>query len=191
MKLRKIINKALQVVSLVLFVLSVFQPWFSERGTSPLAVFPPIGVHTQYWTYQSETQMFQGSLTPYRVYNLRFQEYWFGREHHPIFSELWLLILLFQILTVASSILSLLKPRVRGYTLPLFGTILTSSVTITVGYYQYMQLLDQSGWNYHRVSIEPGFLLTIFSFLLLLTSVLMYVAIKNKTTTNPSQQGSS
>lgn len=172
--MNKRVFTVLLVTSLAMFVISVFLPCLSERGTSPLAVYPPICVVTEFWSFQTVTRVYQGSFVPRATYVSMFQDYWFTREYYPTFSQVWLMMFVFQLAAVVSAILSIVKEKARRSTLML--VVLSSAITILLCYFQFIQMSARRGFNYHQVNLESGFFITFFSFALWVVSFLIYVA---------------
>ena len=161
------IYKALLVVSLVLFVASIFLPWLSENGRSPLAVYPPIRIVSQFWSYQAVINVLYSSRLV-DSFVLRFKEYWFSREfgYLNVFQG-WILVFLFQILAVATGAISVVKEKVKGKPLALICTITCSTLSLILCYFQ---LLRQSapgrGINYLSVNFDIGFCIALISVIL-------------------------
>jgi hypothetical protein len=175
----KIAHKALQILALALFVASVFLPWFSETGRSPLAVVPPFGWSTEYWSWKSETRVFQGSELK-RSYVTSFQEYWLGREYSPTASHVWFAIFILQLATVTAAAVGIIRDRITGLELPLYIAFSASSLTLTLAFYQMLLLREKDGFNSLRVNLNCGYALALAAFLIWLTLMLMHLASPSK-----------
>jgi len=102
-------------------------------------------------------------------YTLRFQEYWFDREHggYPNVYQGWMWVLVFQIVTVALAVLTIVREKVKEHPLPFLGVISTSAVTLTLACYQlFRHSASGRGIAYLTVSIDTGFVLALSSLAL-------------------------
>jgi len=182
-KLRKTIYKAILVNSLALFVASIFLPWLSEYGISPLAISPRIRIVSQFWSFQAVINVFSGDRL-ITSHILRFQNLWFDREFggYPNAYQGWMWLFMFQLLAVASGFLSIVREKVRGHPLPLISAISTSAVTLILGYHQLIRHSTSGrGFSSFSVNIDTGFLLAPFSVVLWLISLMIYVRSSKET----------
>lgn len=176
--------RLLMVVSLSLYIISVFQPWLIERGTSPLAIHPPFGSVSRFWSFQVVIDLLQGNKLLNSIV-LKFQEYWFASPRYVFPSGLfhtWLGVFVFQILGVITGATSIIKEKVKGKPLPLICTITCSTLSLILCYFQ---LLNQSapgrGFSSLSINFEIGFSLALISVILWTVPLWIDKLLKRKT----------
>lgn len=159
--------KALMVVSLALFVTSIFLPWVAEHRRSTLGG----RINSQFWSYQTIINVFYDTRRGYPLI-LRFQEYWFPSTEYaypPNIYHGWFFVFVFQIIGIVTGAIGIFKENVKGKPLPL---ILTSTCLISSLILCGFQLLKQSaaGRSYIGSISAPyfdiGFSLAIISTML-------------------------
>ncbi len=163
-------------ISLSLYVISVFLPWFIEHSQSPLAIFPPFRTVSRFWSFQVVMDNFQGNKLLNSLV-LRFQEYWFVS---PLYAspervfQGWLFVFVFQILGVIAGATSVVKEKVRGKPLPLICAITCSILTLVVCFFQLVrQSAPGRGHAWTSISFDIGFFLALISVILWLVSPLI------------------
>ncbi|GEM_PF-4472769 len=158
--------KLLQIIALTMVAFSIFLPWVSESGVSPLAIYPPLVVNIKYWTYQSVT-----NTNGYTTVST-FQGYWQSASdfRHSYASKVWFLMFVLQILTIALESLSVVRENVKRHSILFVGAILTLSAILILGFRQFNSISQDQGLNYHQASIEIGFWLALFSLILIVTA---------------------
>ena len=160
-----VVRKILQIFALMVFGASVAFPWFSETGRSPLQVYPPLGWAITYWSWKSETQLYQGVKIT-RSYVTSFQEYWLSREHPLTVSHALFVIFILQLATVIAAAVGIIRERIREFELPLYTAFATASLSVTLGFYQLLQLKEANGFNALRVHVEWGYGSGLVAFLI-------------------------
>lgn len=157
--------KLLQIIALTMVAFSIFLPWVSESGVSPLAIYPPLVVNIKYWTYQSITNM-----NGYTIVST-FQEYWQSTSDFRLSyaSKVWFLMFVLQILTIGLASLSVMRENVKRHSIPFVGAISTLSATLILGFRQFNWISQDQGLNYHQAGIEIGLWLALFSLILIVT----------------------
>jgi hypothetical protein len=171
-----VLARVFLVVPLALFAISVFLPCLSAGGESRLMeyplIYPPMGVTIQYWSYQVVTFV-NGARTEV----LMFHDYWFSPISRLLsFLQVMLPMFVFQVITLASVSLCLIKERCKGLSLPLVGAVISSGIVAICNYYVTIQMKAVDiGLNDSWVRIGLGFFLALVSFVLLSTLLIINV----------------
>lgn len=163
-------------VSLSLYALSVFQPWVVEDGWN-LLVSRYYNIQ-KFWSFQLVIEVFRDDkLTD--VFVFRFFEYWTPQTdgRYAYVYQGWVLVLAFQILTVISGAVSILKQKVRGKPIPLVCSTICSIATLIVGYFQSVRQFELVrehvvlGYIPSTLSFDIGLYLALISVILWIISL--------------------
>lgn len=169
------IHKFLLIVSVSLFVISVFLPWLIERSQSPLAINPPIRHASHFWSFQVVMDTFLWSENSGNSVVLRLGEYWFlSHEYaHPVYVfQGWLLAFVFQTLGILTGAIAIVTERVKGRPPPLIWAITFSALSLLLCCFQAVRQLDPArGHAWTTVNLEIGFALALASVILWLVSL--------------------
>ena len=162
----RVAGRLLWIAASVLLVASYFFPWISEAGHSQLAISNPLHWSVEYWSWKSETQLFRGAELQ-RFYTTSLQEYWFGHEHPPVQQHIWLMTFVVQLAAYGMAMLGILKDRIMGIKLPLYGVFSASTLILALGYFQRFLITEDGGSSSSlRVHFRPGFFLVVCALLL-------------------------
>jgi len=180
---KRALYKLLLVISPSLYAISIFQPWLIEHYYSFARFRGASSSVIMYWSFQAVEDIFRYDELANST-TWRFHEYWFvSSEHYSGMLQGWLLIFIFQILTIASGVLSIVKLKVRDRPVPLFCTIFCSLFTLIICYLQWIRQLPPAGrmlplimgyLGKVSVNFTTGFFIALVSFTLWLVSLLIY-----------------
>lgn len=160
------------IVPLFFLIASMFLPCLSTTGFSPLALYPPIRVDIQYWSYQQvDTSLGRSDVR-------MFQDFWFGVDwsYHGYWQK-WLWMFAFQVLALTFMGLYLVKGDIRKCPILLAGAICSTAAIAVCTYLLRTKVNSPSlGLNSPSTTYGQGYFLTLISLALSLILIITDIA---------------
>jgi len=162
-------------VSLSLYAVSVFLPWVVEDGWNSLVSQYYI---EKFWSFQWVGEVFRADKS-IGLFVFRFFEYWSPQTYglYAYVYQGWVLVLVFQILTVISGAVSILKQNVWGKPIPLVCSTICPITTLIVCYFQSVRQFELVrehvvlGYIPSTLSFDIGLYLALISVILWIISL--------------------